>query len=145
VVDSRPAEEGAAIRRRRVCGECSYRFTTFERAGAAVLMVRKRDGCRVPFDRGKLVAGMLAACKGRPIPDVAVHEVAAEIEEACRAQRHDLTTELVGRAALERLRGLDKVAYLRFASVYKGFQDAADFAAELRALEGLDGTSAPAL
>jgi transcriptional repressor NrdR len=136
VVDSRPAEEGSAIRRRRECTQCSYRFTTFERVEEVRLLLRKRSGGLVPFDRSKVVAGMVSACKGRPVDTAEIHRIAADLELAFRAERGEITTEQVGRAVLDQLRGLDQVAYLRFASVYKGFDDPADFLAELRLLEG---------
>ncbi|MCC6436978.1 MAG: transcriptional repressor NrdR [Acidimicrobiales bacterium] len=138
VVDSRSADEGAAIRRRRHCGSCGYRFTTFERLEARVLQVRKRSGQRAPFERRKIVSGLSAAFKGRPVaPDVVEH-IAAEIEELARRADPPITTEEIGRAVLEHLRAHDQVAYLRFASVYKGFDDVEDFARELRLLEAGD-------
>lgn len=138
VVDSRAADEGAAIRRRRVCAACGYRFTTFERLEARVLQVRKRSGRRVPFERRKIVAGLTAAFKGRPVAPDVVERIAEQIEELARRADPPITTEEIGRAVLEHLRAHDQVAYLRFASVYKGFDDAADFARELRLLEAGD-------
>ncbi len=135
VVDSRPAEEGTAIRRRRECTQCNRRFTTFERMEEQPLLVRKRSGLAVPFDRLKLAAGMLSACKGRPVESAVIHRVAVDLEAAFRAEGLEVTTEAIGRAVLEKLRQLDQVAYLRFASVYKGFDDPADFLRELRLLE----------
>jgi transcriptional repressor NrdR len=102
------------------------------------LFVRKRSGQRVPFEPAKIAGGVAAACKGRGVDDDAIRAVAAEVEELARACPADLSTEEVGRAVLERLRRLDQVAYLRFASVYKGFADASDFARELRLLEEAD-------
>jgi transcriptional repressor NrdR len=135
VVDSRAADEGTAIRRRRHCPACGYRFTTFERLEVRLLQVRKRSGRRVPFERRKIIAGLAAATKGRPVGPHAVERIAEEIEELARRSNPILTTEEVGRAVLERLRTHDHVAYLRFASVYKGFDHAEDFARELRLLE----------
>jgi transcriptional repressor NrdR len=134
-------EEGAAIRRRRECTTCGHRVTTFERVEEQVLFVRKRSGQRVPFDTTKIATGVAAACKGRGVADDAIRAVATEVEELARAGTADLSTEEVGRAVLERLRQLDQVAYLRFASVYKGFADAADFARELRLLEDADAAA----
>ena len=139
VVDSRASDEGAAIRRRRNCVGCGYRFTTFERLEARLLHVRKRSGQRVPFERRKIVAGLAAATKGRPVGADAVESMAQEIEELARRADPPMTTEDIGRAVLERLRNHDQVAYLRFASVYKGFDAGADFARELRLLEASQG------
>ncbi len=139
VVDSRASDEGAAIRRRRNCVGCGYRFTTFERLEARLLHVRKRSGQRVPFERRKIVAGLAAATKGRPVGADAVERMAQEIEELARRADPPMTTEDIGRAVLERLRNHDQVAYLRFASVYKGFDAGADFARELRLLEASQG------
>lgn len=135
VVDSRTAEDGVAIRRRRECSACSQRFTTFERIEEVTLYVVKRSGDREPFDREKVIRGVLAACKNRPVDDGAAIALAASVEESMRLFGRDVTTEEVGLATLEALRELDDVAYLRFASVYKGFEDANDFARELRNLE----------
>jgi transcriptional repressor NrdR len=136
VVDSRPADDGTAVRRRRACAPCGYRFTTFERAEATVLLVRKRSGDRVPFQLDKVVRGVRAACKGRPVGDDDVAAIAAAVESQARASGGDLSTEQVGLAVLEQLKRCDHVAYLRFASVYKGFADASDFLRELELLEG---------
>ena len=103
--------------------------------------MRKRSGLRVPFDASKIAAGVAAACKGRGVDDGAIRSVAADVEELARASGAELTTEEVGQAVLERLRRLDQVAYLRFASVYKGFSNADDFARELRLLEAADPAS----
>ena len=130
VVDSRDTENGAAIRRRRECSSCGQRFTTFERMESTALVVTKRDGRRVPFDRAKVVAGVLAAAKNRPVDAEQAESLAAEVEEAVRLEGHEVTTQEIGVAVLDRLRRLDEVAYLRFASVYKGFEDAGDFQRE---------------
>lgn len=134
VVDSRTAEDGVAIRRRRECAACSQRFTTFERIEEVSLYVVKRSGDREPFDREKVIRGVLAACKNRPVDDGAAVALVGSVEESMRLFGRDVTTEEVGLATLEALRELDDVAYLRFASVYKGFEDANDFARELRNL-----------
>lgn len=138
VIDSRPADEGAAIRRRRSCPECSYRFTTYERLEGAPLMVLKRSGSRQPFDRAKVADGIRSACKGRPVPDEMVDELAEAVEDDVRleaAAGKDVTSSLVGHCVLERLRTVDEVAYMRFASVYKNFDDASDFRRELALLK----------
>jgi transcriptional repressor NrdR len=131
VVDSRLSEEGAAIRRRRECCNCGRRFTTFERVEEQPLWVIKRSGQREPFDRAKLVEGVRAACKNRPVSDEAMQELAAQVEETLRIETSEPTSQQVGVAVLEQLKGLDDVAYLRFASVYKGFEEAGDFQREV--------------
>jgi transcriptional repressor NrdR len=131
VIDSRTADDGAAIRRRRECLTCGRRFTTYERLEEAPLTVVKRSGHRTPFERQKIVAGIRAAAKNRPVSDEALESLGTEIEEALRLEGPDLTTEQIGRAVLDRLRDLDEVAYLRFVSVYKGFEDLTDFEREV--------------
>lgn len=130
VVDSRTADDGSAIRRRRECLACGHRFTTFERVEEVPLVVVKRSGDRVPFDRAKIEAGVAAAAKGRPVTAEQLAALAAELEERFRL-RGEVTSEQIGLAVLERLRSLDEVTYLRFASVYKGFDEAADFEREV--------------
>ena len=134
VVDSRLAEEGAAVRRRRHCLSCSHRFTTFERVDEVPLVVVKSDGRLEPFDRGKIVAGVLAATKGRHVEPAVVEQVAEAIEDGVRLQGSEVTSAQVGLAVLDHLRALDEVAYLRFASVYKNFDAAADFHREIELL-----------
>jgi transcriptional repressor NrdR len=131
VVDSRLADDGAAIRRRRECLVCGRRFTTFERVEEAALLVVKRSGHSEPFDRVKVVSGLRAATKNRPVTDEQMDSVAAELEEALRMLGTEVTSQQVGMAVLERLRVLDEVAYVRFASVYKGFEDLGDFQREV--------------
>jgi len=131
VVDSRMADDGAAIRRRRECLVCGRRFTTFERLEETPLTVRKRSGEREPFDRAKVVAGMASATKNRPVEAAQLEAMAAEVEEAVRIEGPEVTTQVIGMAVLDRLRVVDEVAYLRFASVYKGFEDADDFQREV--------------
>lgn len=137
VIDSREAEEGAAIRRRRSCGACAHRFTTYERLEEVPLTVLKSNGCREPFDRMKLIAGVSAACKGRPVTAEEINQLGEAVEDAVRLQGPEVPTAVVGVEVLERLRRLDEVAYLRFASVYKGFDAAADFQRELVLLKKL--------
>ncbi|MCU1489536.1 MAG: transcriptional regulator NrdR [Acidimicrobiaceae bacterium] len=130
VVDSREVEDGTAVRRRRECLACGARFTTFERSAGPALFVVKRSGQREPFDRDKIVAGVLSACKNRPVESEQVEELVSQVEEACRRAGPEVSSQAVGVAVLEHLRELDEVAYLRFASVYKDFADAGDFARE---------------
>ena len=132
VVDSRLAEEGRVIRRRRECLGCGRRYTTFERAEEVPLLVVKRSGEEEPFDRSKVVEGIRRACKNRPVAQAAVEELVDDIEESMRATgERPVQTSVIGREVLERLRNLDEVAYLRFASVYKDFQELNDFEREL--------------
>jgi transcriptional repressor NrdR len=138
VVDSRASDDGSSIRRRRECLECGRRFTTYERIDEAPLVVAKRSGEREPFDRLKVVAGIQAAAKGRPVDDARFEQLASEVEEHLRlAGGGEVSSETVGRLVLEGLREIDEVAYLRFASVYKGFEGAADFQREVTELAKL--------
>jgi transcriptional repressor NrdR len=134
VVDSRLADEGGAIRRRRECLGCGRRFTTYERFEEAPLFVVKRSGHREPFERHKILEGLRAACKNRPVTPDQLDALVAEVEEVVHLDGPDLTSERIGRVVLDRLQAADEVAYLRFASVYKGFDDAGDFAREARLL-----------
>jgi transcriptional repressor NrdR len=134
VVDSRLAEDGVAIRRRRECLTCGRRFTTYERLEETPAVVVKRSGHREPFDRTKILEGLRAACKNRPVTEEALDELVTQVEEEMRIEGPELTSEGIGLAVLDRLRSVDAVAYLRFASVYKGFDDAGDFAREMRLL-----------
>jgi transcriptional repressor NrdR len=131
VVDSRPAEEGGAIRRRRACDACGRRFTTFERAYGVGLRVIKRDGAKEPYDREKVAAGIRKAIKNRPVTEAEVADLTRRIEERLRRKGPEVTTQEVGVEVLAELRRLDEVAYLRFASVYKDFQEVTDFEREL--------------
>lgn len=135
VVDSRIAEDGRAIRRRRECLACGRRFTTFERIEESPLVVNKRNGVEEPFDRLKISEGIRRACKNRPVSDEQIDALAEEVEEAVRTEgTRRVQSAEIGRLVLDRLRSLDDVAYLRFASVYKGFQELTDFERELLAL-----------
>ena len=132
VIDSRVAEGGAAIRRRRECSSCGKRFTTFERSEAVPLVVVKRSGERIPFDRSKVVGGMAKACVNRPVSAEDVERIADEIEDTIRASGSaEVSTQEIGLAILDRLRDLDEVAYVRFASVYRDFQELTDFEREV--------------
>ncbi len=135
MVDSRLADEGVAIRRRRECLDCGRRFTTFERVEEQPLWVVKRSGQREPFDRAKLIAGVQAASKNRPVSDDELQELAQQVEEVLRMDSTEPTTEQVGVAVLEQLKALDEIAYVRFASVYKGFEDLGDFQREVGLLK----------
>ena len=135
VVDSRPAEEGATIRRRRECLSCQKRFTTYEIMERLPLIVVKKDGSRQTFDKQKLINGMLRACEKRPVPIAELQAVADEIEQELQnsLEREILTTE-VGEMVMDGLKELDEVAYVRFASVYRQFRDINTFMEELSKL-----------
>lgn len=135
VVDSRVAEESTAIRRRRQCLSCSHRFTTFERVDHVPLTVVKSHGGREPFDRRKLISGLESATKGRSVSAEALEDLAIAVEDSLRLQGSEVSSANVGLAVLRQLRDVDEVAYLRFASVYKNFDAAADFHRELELLE----------
>jgi len=128
VKDSRPTEDSAAIRRRRVCLACGFRFTTFERVQLRELIVLKRNGRRVPFDRDKLQRSVQIALRKRPVePERIEHLVSKVVRELESLGESEITTETIGEAVMENLRGLDDVAYVRFASVYRNFREARDF------------------
>ena len=131
VVDSRLAEDGVAIRRRRECSACSQRYTTFERIEEIGFYVVKRSGERELFNRAKILSGVRAACKNRPVDEESLEQLVLGIEEAMRLLNRDVSSEEVGLVTLEALRTVDEVAYVRFASVYKGFEGTEDFAREL--------------
>ena len=134
VVDSRPTPDGSAIRRRRECAHCGLRYTTYERIELPELLVRKRSGRLVPFDQARVRDGMARAGSGR-IPEEDLDAAAIAIERDLREQGgREVSSERVGLAVLARLRELDDVAYVRFASVYKGFEGAEDFERELSTL-----------
>ncbi len=137
VVDSRLAADGTAIRRRRRCSSCGYRFTTFERVEEVPLVGVKSDGSTEPFDRDKIVFGVAAATKGRQVSAEQIDELAAAVDDEVRLDGNEVTSSRIGLAVLDRLRALDEVAYLRFASVYKDFDAAADFESELELLSKL--------
>jgi transcriptional repressor NrdR len=137
VLDSREADEGSAIRRRRCCLRCGRRFTTMEEA---VLVVVKRSGVREAFSRSKVAAGVRKACQGRPVDDDALAALAEAVEEKIRARGSaEVSSHDVGLTILGPLRDLDEVAYLRFASVYKSFESLADFQKEIDALATVPG------
>jgi transcriptional repressor NrdR len=135
VIDSRESKEGDVIRRRRECLKCSRRFTTYERSDEIPFMVVKRDGRREKFDRQKILEGLLKACEKRPVPMPKLAEIIDEVESKLsdHPEREIPTTE-IGELLMERLRNLDKIAYVRFASVYRDFQDVEAFLLELKDL-----------
>ena len=131
VVDSRTTDDGTAVRRRRERLDCATRFTTFERLEETPLVVVKSSGDEVPFDRAKIIAGVALAAKGRPVDDLTIDALAADVEDVVRLEGTRVTTERIGRAVLEALARIDGVSALRFASVYKGFDDLSDFEREI--------------
>ena len=131
VVDTRPTDDGCSVRRRRECVGCGRRFTTFERVEEVPLVVVKRSGEREPFDREKIVVGVAAAATGRPISSTQIDDLGTGLEERFRLGGSEVTSDDIGRAVLEWLRGLDQVASVRFASVYKDFTGLADFEREV--------------
>ena len=136
VLDSRASDEGEAIRRRRECLGCRRRFTTFERAERLVLQVVKRDGHREPFDRMKVLTGMLRACEGRPVPREILDQTASEIERELTEQGAlEMVSREIGDRVIERLRHMDDVAYVRFASVYKRVGDVDRLVEEIQRLK----------
>jgi transcriptional repressor NrdR len=137
VVDSRPAESGGAVRRRRECSACHNRFTTYERRDA-VLVVRKRDGRVEPFSAAKVLAGLTSAVADRSVPARSLERLVRSVETFAQDHGPEVSSEDIGRVVLDGLRELDEVAYLRFASVYKEFEGIGDFEREVAALESED-------
>lgn len=132
VVDSRPSDEGASIRRRRECLVCHKRFTTYETMESLPLVVIKKDGSRQTFDKSKLLNGMLRACEKRPVSFDMLDAIANEIEQTLQnALDREVSSTHIGEMVMERLRGVDEVAYVRFASVYREFKDISSFMDEL--------------
>ena len=135
VVDSRPADEGASIRRRRECLSCHKRFTTYETMETLPLMVVKKDGSRQSFDRNKVLGGLIRACEKRPVPYHALEELVSEVEQVLQNQMdREVPSAQIGELVMERLKKLDEVAYVRFASVYRQFKDINTFMHELNKL-----------
>ena len=137
VIDSRPAEDGTTIRRRRECLDCQKRFTTYEVVERMPLVVIKRNGSRESFDRVKIINGIVRACEKRPVTMAQIEEIADDIEQELRGRlESEVQSERVGELVMERLKELDEVAYVRFASVYRSFKDINTFMEELTKLLG---------
>ena len=135
VVDSRPAEDGASIRRRRECLSCRKRFTTFEVMETLPVVVIKKDGSRQSFDRSKLLNGMIRACEKRPVPFETLERIVGEIEQILQNEMtREVPSEQIGEMVMDRLKDVDEVAYVRFASVYRQFKDISTFMSELNKL-----------
>ena len=145
VKDSRPTEDSAVIRRRRVCITCNFRFTTFERVQLRELTVIKRNGRRVPFDRDKLMRSVQVALRKRPVDPDRVEQTVSKIVRELESQgENEVSSETIGEMIMEHLRGLDDVAYVRFASVYRNFREPKDFQAALDELSGEEEKAAAA-
>ena len=135
VIDSRPTEEGQAIRRRRECEACGKRFTTYEKVEEVLFMVVKRDGTREQFDRAKILNGIIRACQKRPVSLEQMEAIVVDIERSLSSQMEkEVSTEFIGNAVMEHLKNLDQVAYVRFASVYRKFTDVETFVSEIEKL-----------
>ena len=136
VIDSRLSKDGTSIRRRRECLGCETRFTTYEQIERVELLAVKRDGRREPFDRQKLLSSFIKACEKRPIPLNLMEESVSEIISALESgQDREISTKLIGARVMERLHAVDPVAYVRFASVYRRFEDIGEFIEEIQSLE----------
>ena len=132
VVDSRPADENSSIRRRRECLSCQKRFTTYETVESLPIIVVKKDGSRQSFDRNKVLNGMVRACEKRPVPLASLEQAVSEIEQILQnSLEREVRSETIGELVMERLRRLDEVSYVRFASVYRQFKDVHSFMDEL--------------
>jgi len=137
VIDSRASREGATIRRRRACTACGFRFTTYEEIERVGLVVLKRDGRREEFSRDKLMSGIKKACQKRPISQKLIEDLVEKIvNDVTDKYERELPAEVLGKQVMEGLRQLDEVAFVRFASVYRRFQEATDFVQEVKKLEG---------
>lgn len=135
VIDSRPTEEGHAIRRRRECDNCGKRFTTYEKVEEMFFMVVKKDGSRETFDRNKVINGIIKACEKRPVPMAAIEKIVDEIERGLNnMMEKEIKSEVIGEVIMDHLKELDEVAYVRFASVYRQFKDVNTFVAEIEKL-----------
>ncbi|MEE0515633.1 MAG: transcriptional regulator NrdR [Emergencia sp.] len=135
VIDSRPTEEGHAIRRRRGCEKCGKRFTTYEKVEESIIMIIKKDGRREAFDRNKVMNGIIKACEKRPVPMAEIERVAAEIERGLNnLMEKEVESTFIGELIMEQLKKLDEVAYVRFASVYRQFTDVNTFIKEIEKL-----------
>ena len=135
VVDSRPADEGSSIRRRRECLSCHKRFTTYETMESLPLVVIKKDGSRQAFDKSKLLGSMLKACEKRSVPEATLEKIAEEIEQSLQNEmEREVSSAEIGELVMDRLKDVDEVSYVRFASVYRQFKDISTFMAELNKL-----------
>ncbi|MBE6036024.1 MAG: transcriptional repressor NrdR [Clostridiales bacterium] len=135
VIDSRPTEDGHAIRRRRVCDHCGKRFTTYEKVEDVFFMVIKKDGSREAFDRNKVLNGIIKACEKRPVSMAEIEHIVDEIERGLNnMMQKEIESKIIGEVIMEHLKELDEVAYVRFASVYRQFKDVNTFVQEIQKL-----------
>lgn len=142
VIDSRPTEEGHAIRRRRECDNCSRRFTTYEKVEELIFMVIKKDGSREAFDRKKVMSGIIKACEKRQVSISEIEKIVDDIERGLNnMMEKEVQSKLIGEVIMEHLKNLDEVAYVRFASVYRQFKDVNTFIAEIEKLLGKERTT----
>lgn len=142
VIDSRPTEEGHAIRRRRGCEKCGKRFTTYEKVEESIIMIIKKDGRREAFDRNKVMNGIIRACEKRPVPMAEIERIVAEIERGLNnLMEKEVESTFIGELIMEELKKLDEVAYVRFASVYRQFTDVNTFIKEIEKLMTNKGDS----
>lgn len=137
VIDSRPTEEGHAIRRRRGCESCGKRFTTYEKVEESIIMIIKKDGRREAFDRGKVMNGIVKACEKRPVPMAEIERIVDEIERGLNnMMEKEVDSTFIGELIMDQLKKVDEVAYVRFASVYRQFTDVNTFIKEIEKLIG---------
>ena len=136
VIDSRPTEDGHAIRRRRGCEKCGKRFTTYEKVEESIIMIVKKDGSREAFDRGKLMNGIIRACEKRPVPMATIEEMVDRIERGLNnLMQKEVKSDFIGELVMDELKKVDQVAYIRFASVYRQFTDVETFTKEIEKLQ----------
>ena len=137
VIDSRPTEDGHAIRRRRGCERCGKRFTTYEKVEESIIMIVKKDGSREAFDRGKLMNGIIRACEKRPVPMATIEGMVDRIERGLNnLMQKEVKSDFIGELVMDELKKVDQVAYIRFASVYRQFTDVETFTKEIQKLQG---------
>ena len=136
VIDSRPTEDGHAIRRRRGCEKCGKRFTTYEKVEESIIMIVKKDGSREAFDRGKLMNGIIRACEKRPVPMATIEGMVDRIERGLNnLMQKEVKSDFIGELVMDELKKVDQVAYIRFASVYRQFTDVETFTKEIEKLQ----------
>jgi transcriptional repressor NrdR len=136
VIDSRPTEDGHAIRRRRGCDKCGKRFTTYEKVEESIIMIVKKDGSREAFDRGKLTNGIIKACEKRPVPIATIENMVDSIERGLNnLMQKEVKSDFIGELVMDELKKVDQVAYIRFASVYRQFTDVETFTKEIEKLQ----------
>lgn len=144
VIDSRPTDEGQAIRRRRMCDHCGKRFTTYEKVEEILFMVVKKDGSRELFDKSKVRNGIVNACKKRPVNTDQIEKIVADVERGLtNMMEKEISSTVIGEVILEHLKAIDEVAYVRFASVYRQYEDVSTFIQEIHELLGKESSELP--